>query len=68
MEVYKRIKSYIIDLGLKQGKVAEKAGYDAKKFSAMMNGKRKIYAEDLAKICSALDVSPEQFIPHKKLA
>jgi len=68
MEVYKRIKSYINDTGLKQGKVAEKAGYDVKKFSAMMNGKRKIYAEDLAKICSALEVSPEKFIPYKKLA
>jgi len=68
MEVYKRIKAYINDAGLKQGKVAEKAGYDIKKFSAMMNGKRKIYAEDLAKICSALEVSPEQFIPYKKLA
>ena len=34
-------------------------------FSAMMNGKRKMYAEDLRAICYALNVSPEVFVSFK---
>lgn len=62
MEIYKKIKGYIDEKGLKQNKIAQKAGYSENKFSAMMTGKRKIYADDLVSICKVLNVSPEEFI------
>ena len=62
MRVHERIQKHIQETGLKQYVVAEKAGFTARQFSAMMTGRRKIYAEDIEKICSALKVSPDTFI------
>ena len=64
MEIYQKIKLYINEAGFKQGRIAEKAGYDEKKFSAMMTGKRKVYADDLERICRALDTPPTTFIDY----
>lgn len=62
MEVYKKVRSYIEENGYKQFIVAQKAGISKVTFNAMMNGKRKMYADDLRAICLALNVSPEVFI------
>lgn len=62
MKVHEAIKKYIEGEGLKQRNIAKKAGYSEKKFSAMMTGRRKMYADDLVNICTALKVSPEAFI------
>lgn len=62
MEVYKSVRSYIDNAGLKQVSVAKKAGFTTATFNAIMNGKRTMYAEDLKAICIALNVSPEVFI------
>lgn len=56
-----RIKEYITDSGLKFGAVAERAGIPQNVFSAMINGKRKITAEEYFLICKALNVPLEQF-------
>ena len=65
MKVHERIQKYIREAGLKQYVVAEKAGFNAKQFSAMMTGRRKIYADDIEKICAALKVPPDTFIVPK---
>ena len=62
MEVYKKVRAYIDDNGLKQVTVAKKAGFSKVTFNAMMNGKRRMYADDLRAICLVLNVSPELFI------
>lgn len=62
MKVYERVRDYIDDHGLKQLAVAEKSGIPKTTFSAIMNGKRTLYADDLRAICLALNVSPELFI------
>lgn len=62
MKVHERIRKYIQEAGLKQYVVAEWAGFTKKQFSAMMTGRRKIYAEDIERICSALKVPPTTFI------
>ena len=62
MEVYKKVRSYIEENGYKQLVVAQRAGISKVTFNAMMNGKRKMYADDLRAICLALNVSPELFI------
>ena len=49
----------IIDAkGIKQKAVASRAGYSEKTFSAMMNGRRTIKADDILKIANALSVEP----------
>lgn len=65
MYVYEKVRAYIIDNGLKQIAIAEKAGIPNVTFNAILNGKRTLYAEDLRAICLALNVSPETFIEVK---
>lgn len=62
MDVYKKVRTYIDQKGMKQIAVAEKAGISKVTFNAMMNGHRTMYADDLRAICLALNVSPELFI------
>lgn len=61
MLVYKKVRQYLKDHGIQQRFVADKCNISASTFNAMLNGKRKMYAEDLRLICYALDVSPEVF-------
>ena len=58
-----RIKTYIIHKGLKLSVVAERAGISLPIFSAMVNEKRKISIEEYARICGALEVPLETFVP-----
>lgn len=62
MLVYKKVRTYLEENGLKQKTVAQKAGVPNSTFNAILNGKRTLYAEDLRAICLALNVSPELFI------
>ncbi len=66
MYVYEKVRAYIDEKGLKQVAVAQKAGIPKVTFNAIMNGKRKMYADDLRAICLALNVSPELFIDVKQ--
>lgn len=67
LKIPKRIQEYINSEGLKQRVVAQRAGYTEKQFSAMMTGRKRIYAVDIEKICLALDVSPLEFIKPESL-
>ncbi len=58
-----KIKEYISSAGLKFISIAEKTNIPVNTFSAMMNGKRKITAEDYFAICSALNVPLDTFAP-----
>ena len=65
MLVYQKVKQYLEDHGIRQSFVAEKCNISLSTFNAMLNGKRRMYAEDLRQICYALNVSPEVFIEVK---
>lgn len=56
-----RIREYILENGLKLGYVADAVNIPMNVFSAMMNGKRKITAEEYFMICKALGVPLEMF-------
>jgi transcriptional regulator with XRE-family HTH domain len=56
------IKAYLSEQGLKQNKVAEKAGISNDKFNLSMNGKRKIPLDEYAKICNVLGVPAGTFL------
>lgn len=66
MQVHEKVYKYIIENGIKQNSIAQKCNMSAHTFSAMMHGKRKMYAEDLRAICYALEISPEEFIEYYK--
>ena len=56
-----KIKKYIANSGYKINAIAERAGLPANTFSAMINGKRKITAEEYFAICKALGVALDYF-------
>lgn len=62
MTVGERIKAYLSEQGLKQNKIAEKAGISNDKFNLSMNGKRKIPLDEYAKICNVLGVPADVFL------
>lgn len=51
------VKKIINEKCLKQGAIANKAGYDYKAFSNMLNGRKLVTDVDVARIADALDVS-----------
>ncbi len=55
-------KRLIQSKGLKQKRVAEKAGYNPKKFSDMLNGRKLITADDVLPIAEALEVSANDLL------
>ena len=56
-----KIRKYISDNGLKFNAVAERTGISIQTFSAMINGNRKITAEEYFLICKALNVPLDTF-------
>lgn len=62
MLVYQKVSQYLESHGIRQSFVAEQCGIPQVVFHAMMQGRRKLYAEDLRAICYALNVRPETFI------
>ncbi len=62
MKPYQHIRKYIEDRGLKFGYVAKEAGYSKQTLSAMLNGKRKIYIDDVIKLCKVLGAQPNDLI------
>lgn len=62
MKPYQHIRKYIEDRGLKFGHVAKEAGYCKQTFSAMLNGKRKIYIDDVIKLCKVLGAQPNDLV------
>ena len=55
------IKTYILASGLKIVAIADKSDIPANTLSAILNGKRKITAEEYFSICEALNVPLEKF-------
>ncbi len=56
--VAENIRRIIKERGLKQKIVAEKAGYTEQQFSNLLCGRKTIETEDVAKVCKALGVLP----------
>lgn len=57
-----KIKKYLDDKGIKYGFVADGIGVSVSTFSGMINGKRKITAEEYFAICNFLCVGLDFFI------
>lgn len=62
MKMYEAVREYLDEHGIKQTALAERAGFRINTLNAMLNGHRKMYADDLAKICIALGVTAESIV------
>ncbi len=62
MNANEKIKKYLEEHGISQAFLAKKLCFSNTRMSMMINGKRKMTADDLFKICKILDVSPEMFM------
>lgn len=58
--IAENVKSIIRREKLKQGAVAERAGYDYKAFNNMLNGRKIITDVDVMNIANALAVKPNE--------
>ena len=56
--IAKNVKRIIKEKGFKQYVIAERAGFDPKTFSNMLNGRKIIADYDISKITTALGVTP----------
>lgn len=54
------LEKVIEERGLKKKAVAEKAGIRADKLSKILNGKNRMFAEEMASICGVLDMTVEE--------
>lgn len=59
--MYRKIKKYLEDHGIKQSFIRERLGISASACNAMLNGNRGISAEEYFKICDALGVPLDYF-------
>jgi len=57
----RNIKNYLISKGISQTYVANKTGIPISTLNAILNGNRKLLAEEYFVICQALDVPLETF-------
>jgi len=58
----RNIKNYLISKGISQTYVANKTGIPISTLNAILNGNRKLLAEEYFVICQALDVPLETFM------
>lgn len=56
-----KIRQYLKEQGIKQKFISEKCGWSKQKTSAIINGKKKLAADELAAICEALNVPYDYF-------
>lgn len=57
-----RIKAYLIEKGIKQSFLSDKTNIPMSALNLMLNGNRKIMAEEYFLVCQALDVDFDYFI------
>lgn len=66
MDIKEIINKIIAERGLKKQSVAHEIGITPQQFSAMLNGRRIIKADDILVLCKALNVEPNELIGYKK--
>ena len=60
--VANRIRTLVNTSGYRYGFIAEKAGIDPKKFSAMLTGRKIIELQNITPIANALGVTPNDLL------
>ncbi|MBE6904336.1 MAG: helix-turn-helix transcriptional regulator [Ruminococcaceae bacterium] len=61
MKIKEQLNTYISENGIKQIYIAQKTGLTADTVSKMLNGSRRILADEFLLICNALNIDPNIF-------
>lgn len=64
--IYEAVRDYIDDEGIKYTVIAKKTGMRLDAISMIMQGKRKLGADEYVSICEAIRVPPEKFLHSNK--
>jgi len=56
--LWPKVRDCVLASGLKQEYIANKIGIKPAKLSLILNGKRRLTADELRDICYAIDISP----------
>ena len=64
MRVNERVKKYIDDNHMKQVSISRDMNIPNPIFNAMVNGKRKMYADDLESFCRVVGVSADLILSY----
>ena len=62
MHVYERVMALISERGVSVSELSDMTGLGAERLKAILEGRERLYADDLRSICIALNVSPELFL------
>lgn len=61
MNINKQLNDYVNRNGIKQIYISQKTGLSPDTISKILNGNRKILAEEFLLICTALNIDPNMF-------
>ena len=61
MSVDQKIQLYLKKHGIKQKYISDRCGWSKQKTSSIINGKKKLAADELASICEAINVPYDYF-------
>lgn len=61
MSINERLSVYVSENGIKQVYIAQKTGLTPDTVSKMLNGNRRILADEFLLICNALNIDPNIF-------
>jgi len=61
MNINEKLNDYLKKRGMKQAYIVQKTGINADTISKILNGKRRIQADEFLSICFALDIDPNIF-------
>lgn len=61
MSINERLSVYVSENGIKQVYIAQKTGLTPDTISKMLNGNRRILADEFLLICNALNIDPNIF-------
>ena len=61
MSISEQLNQYVIQNGIKQVYISDKTGLTQDRISKILNGNRKILADEFLIICEALNIDPNIF-------
>lgn len=62
MVTQNKVAEYVKEMGIKQAVIACKTGLSEQAISTIMNGKRKMTADEFVRICRAIGKEPNDFM------
>lgn len=61
MRINEQLNAYVSENGIKQTHIAQKTGLSPDTISKILNGNRRMLADEFLMICAALDIDPNIF-------